>query len=117
MGINEVGRRADVVVDILLHAHEGIVTLFLRDKKYADFQKDPDEAFNDVNNALLRITNRQTGRLESPDFHTDFAVDWKTGKGTNSQLSFMRQEREAERRRLVQNVCGGTGIRGQRQPT
>jgi len=58
------------------------VPLFLRDKKYSDFRKDPDEAFNEVNNALLRISNRQTGRLESPDFHTDFAVDWKTGKST-----------------------------------
>jgi tetratricopeptide (TPR) repeat protein len=58
------------------------VPLFLRDKKYADFRKDPDDGFNDVNSSLLRITNRQTGRSESPDFHTDFALDWKTGKSS-----------------------------------
>jgi hypothetical protein len=58
------------------------VPLFLRDKQHADFRKDPDKAFNEVSNALLRITNRQTGRIESPNFHTDFAVDWKKGRAT-----------------------------------
>jgi hypothetical protein len=54
------------------------IPLFLREKFYANFRKDRDEAFEQVNNALLRISNRQQGRLESPDFYTDWAVDWKT---------------------------------------
>lgn len=56
------------------------VPLFLREKLYADFRKDPDEAFTQINDALLQITSRQQGRMESPDFHTDWAYDWKQGR-------------------------------------
>jgi hypothetical protein len=58
------------------------IPLFLREKLYADFKGNPDEALSQLNDALLRITNRQQGRLESPDFHTDWAYDWKQGKKT-----------------------------------
>jgi hypothetical protein len=53
------------------------IPLFLREKVYADFRKDADEALSQVNDALLRITNRQQGRVESPDFFTDWSYDWK----------------------------------------
>jgi hypothetical protein len=56
------------------------IPLFLKEKLYADFRNDPDAAFNQVQEALARITNRQQGRVESPDFHTDWAYDWKQGK-------------------------------------
>ena len=52
------------------------IPLFLREKLYADFRKDRDEAFEHVDDALLRITNRQQGRLESPNFRTDWSYDW-----------------------------------------
>jgi hypothetical protein len=42
----------------------------------------PDEAFSQVHDALLRITSQQQGRLESPDFPTDWAYDWKQGKSS-----------------------------------
>ena len=58
------------------------IPLFLRDKLYADFRADYDEAVRQVDNSLLRITNHQQGRIESPDFHTDWAYDWKSGKKT-----------------------------------
>ena len=49
----------------------------MRDKMRADFNADPDTAFTQVNDALQRISNRQQGRVESPDFHTDWSFDWK----------------------------------------
>lgn len=52
------------------------IPLFLREKLYADFRKDRDKAFEQVDDALLKITNRQQGRLESPNFHTDWSYDW-----------------------------------------
>ena len=58
------------------------IPLFLQDKLYADFRSKPDEAIKQVSDALLRITNLQQGRLESPDFHTDWAYDWKKGKNS-----------------------------------
>lgn len=53
------------------------VPLFLKDKMYADFRKDPDEAFKQIDTALSRVSNPQQGRLESPKFFTDWSVDWK----------------------------------------
>jgi TIR domain len=58
------------------------IPLFIREKLYADFRKRPDEAFRQLDSALLRISNRQQGRLESPDFHTDWSYDWKKGKNS-----------------------------------
>jgi hypothetical protein len=60
------------------------IPLFLREKLYADFRKDRNEAFEQVDDALLRITNRQQGRSESPNFHTDWSYDWS--KGRDSKL-------------------------------
>jgi TIR domain len=51
------------------------IPLFLRDKLYADFRSDPDEAFRLVDRSLSRISNPSQGRAESPDFFTDFALD------------------------------------------
>lgn len=58
------------------------IPLFLREKLYADFRKDRSEAFEQVDDALLRITNRQQGRLESPNFHTDWSYDWSQGRSS-----------------------------------
>ncbi|ABD07334.1 TIR [Rhodopseudomonas palustris HaA2] len=58
------------------------VPLFLREKLYADFRKDREVALDQVHDALLRITNPQQGRLESPDFHTDWSYDWSKGRSS-----------------------------------
>jgi hypothetical protein len=58
------------------------IPLFLREKLYADFRNNPVEALTQVDDALLRITNPQQGRLESPTFHTDWAYDWSTGRSS-----------------------------------
>ncbi len=52
------------------------IPLFLKDKLYADFRRDPDEAFNLVNQSLARFSNPLQGRAEQPRFNTDWAVDW-----------------------------------------
>jgi hypothetical protein len=52
------------------------IPLFLKDKLYADFRSDPDKAFRLVDRSLGRISNATQGRSESPDFFTDWALDW-----------------------------------------
>ncbi len=52
------------------------IPLFLRDKLYADFRSDPDEAFRLLDRSLSRISNPMQGRTESPEFFTDFSLDW-----------------------------------------
>jgi hypothetical protein len=59
------------------------IPLFLKEKLYADFRKDPDEAFKQVDDALLRITNLQQGRLENPGFYTDWSYDWAKGRSSS----------------------------------
>jgi hypothetical protein len=65
------------------------IPLFLRDKLYADFRKDPDEAFELIDRSLSKITNPTTSRKESPDFLTDFALDWKPKKHRSSEESWI----------------------------
>jgi TIR domain-containing protein len=74
--VRELSERKVLVLPCVIDDCE--IPLFLRDKLYADFRHTPDEAFKQVNDALLRISNNQQGRLDSPDFHTDWSVDWKT---------------------------------------
>lgn len=57
------------------------VPLFLRDKVHADFRTDPDEALEQVNRALARVTNPRQGRAETPRFTTDWSLDWKSIDG------------------------------------
>lgn len=53
------------------------IPLFLRDKLYADFRKNPDEAFDLIDRSLSKYSNPTTGRIESPNFFTDYSVVWK----------------------------------------
>lgn len=53
------------------------IPLFLRDKLYADFRTNPDQAFALVDRSLAKISNALQGRVENPEFHTDWAIDWK----------------------------------------
>src|SRR6266581_6705723 len=52
------------------------IPLFLHEKLYADFRRDPDNAFNDVDRALAKFTNALQARSESPDWNTDWSVSW-----------------------------------------
>lgn len=52
------------------------IPLFLRDKLYADFRRDPDEAFNLVDRSLSKISNPFQGRVDHPNFHTDWSIEW-----------------------------------------
>jgi hypothetical protein len=54
------------------------IPLFLRDKVYADFRANPDEALEQVNRALAGISNPLQGRSEAPRFNTDWSLDWKS---------------------------------------
>lgn len=65
------------------------IPLFLKDKMYADFRKDADKAFNLVDRALARYSNPTTSRVETPNFHTDFAIDWKQEDHAQSEESWI----------------------------
>jgi hypothetical protein len=50
------------------------IPLFLKDKLYADFRRDPDEAFDLVDRSLARFSNLFSDRAEQLKFLTDWAV-------------------------------------------
>ena len=54
-----------------------VIPLFLREKLYADFRADPDQALKDVDRALAAISNPEQGRIDQFKYHTDWSVDWK----------------------------------------
>jgi hypothetical protein len=54
------------------------IPLFLRDKLYADFRKSPQDAFVLLDKSLVGISNATMSQRISPEFNTDFALEWKT---------------------------------------
>lgn len=65
------------------------IPLFLRDKLYADFRTDQDKAFNLIDRSLSKFSNATMTRLETPDFHTDFAIDWKRSNDSQTEETWI----------------------------
>jgi len=62
------------------------IPLFLKEKLYADFRNNPDDALADVDRALARISNPMQGRSETPEFHIDWSVAWGDVDGDPERL-------------------------------
>jgi TIR domain len=82
--IRELDEKQVIVLPCVIDDCE--IPLFLRDKMRANFSADPDTAFTQVNDALLKISNRQQGRIESPEAFTDWSFDWKKNDSTGRWL-------------------------------
>ncbi len=52
------------------------IPLFLRDKLYADFRKSFEDGLRATLEAVAGVASNVMGRVESPEYHTDWAVDW-----------------------------------------
>jgi TIR domain len=72
--VRELEERKTIVMPCVIDDCD--IPLFLRDKLYADFRANPDEAFGLVDRALSQVSNPMQGRSESPNFFTDFSLDW-----------------------------------------
>jgi hypothetical protein len=81
--VRELEEKHTVVMPCVIDDCE--IPLFLRDKLYADFRSDPDQAFSLLDQSLSKISNPNQGRIETPDFFTDFSLDWG-GKDRGSPL-------------------------------
>lgn len=85
--VRELEERHTLVLPCIIDDCE--IPLFLRDKLYADFRKEPDKAFSLVDRSLARISNATMSRIESPDFYTDFSFDWKPIHTDDSEETWM----------------------------
>ncbi len=57
------------------------IPLFLRDKYYADFRINFEKGLRDVLEAIANVTNDTQGRLHTPEYLTDWAVNWSEDTG------------------------------------
>lgn len=88
--VRELEEKRVVVMPVLLEDCD--IPLFLRDKKYADFRKDFDSGLSDLLKAVARVTNDTRSRLEQPEWHTDWAIDWgMDGEAAVYILTFVEQ--------------------------
>lgn len=72
--MRELEEKRVVVLPLLLE--DCAMPVFLKDKKYADFRKDFDAGLRETLIAISAVTSDTQGRIEQPDFHTDFGIAW-----------------------------------------
>jgi hypothetical protein len=72
--IRELEERRVVVLPILLEDCD--ITLFLKEKMYADFRSNFDEGLRAVLQGIEKVTSSVQNRIETPKYHTDWAEDW-----------------------------------------
>ncbi|MGI2036268.1 toll/interleukin-1 receptor domain-containing protein [Rhizobium panacihumi] len=78
--IRELEEKNTIVMPVVID--DCTIPLFLRDKLYANFDKDPDEAFNLIDSSLARISNPSMSRFLQPEHKTDYAFDWRSAPAT-----------------------------------
>ena len=72
--VRELEERKTLIIPCIIDDCD--IPLFLREKMYADFRRNPDAALTQINVALASISNPHQGRIEQPNFHTDWSLDW-----------------------------------------
>ena len=77
--VRELEEKRVVVLPVLREDCE--VPLFLREKMYADFRSDFDGGLKTILEAVARVTNEWQSRLDTPEWHTDWAIDWGEQNG------------------------------------
>ena len=79
IGARARGEKRVVVLPVIVDDCD--IPLFLRDKKYADFRRDPDAALRDILESIAHLTNAWMARTDSPAWHTDWSIDWDNRSG------------------------------------
>lgn len=85
--IRELEERRIVILPLLIEDCD--IPLFLRDKYRADFRDSVDEGLRLVLEALAPVTNLYRARIESPEFFTDYAIDYFEGPYVHRRLTLV----------------------------
>jgi hypothetical protein len=78
--IRELEEKRVIVLPVLIDDCD--IPVFLRDKKYADFRENYDDGLRVTLEAVAKVTSDTQGRIDSPDFHTDWSMDWGEENGS-----------------------------------
>jgi hypothetical protein len=74
--IRELEEKRVVVLTVLME--DCAIPLFLRDKLYADFRTNFDSGLKAILESIAKVTTDSQVRVESPEWHVDWAIDWGT---------------------------------------
>ncbi len=77
--LRELEERRVVVLPVLIEDCQ--IPLFLREKLYADFRSEFDAGLRTVLESVAKISNMNTGRIDEPSYHSDWALDWGEIRG------------------------------------
>jgi hypothetical protein len=72
--MRELEEKRVVVLPLLLEDCD--IPVLLKEKKYADFRKDFDAGLRETLIGISSVTFDTQGRIEQPNFHTDFGIGW-----------------------------------------
>jgi hypothetical protein len=72
--LRELEERRVIVLPVLVE--DCRIPIFLREKIHADFRTDFDDGLRTILEAVARITNPNMSRIDGPEYHYDWALDW-----------------------------------------
>lgn len=88
--VRELEERRVVVLPVVIEDCE--IPLFLRGKLYADFRNDFDRGLRTILETVARVTSDTLGRIDEPEFHVDWAIDWgREGAFLGIRLTLIEQ--------------------------
>jgi len=74
--LRELEEKRVIVLPVLVENCE--IPIFLRDKLYADFRSNFDSGVEKILESVAGIANAGTGRIDTPTYDTDWALEWGT---------------------------------------
>ncbi len=88
--MRELEEKKVIVLPVLLEDCD--VPLFLKEKMYADFRSNFDNGLSDILEGIAKVTNASQSRIEYPNFHVDWSVDWGFTEEDTLNLKFILVE-------------------------
>ncbi len=104
--LRELKERRVFVLPVLKEDCE--IPIFLQDKLYADFRTDFDTGLKAVLDAVSLITKDTLGRIDFPEWHTDYSIYWGLfDSQLMVEITLVEQARDRPFTALVQMVITG----------
>lgn len=88
--MRELEEKKVIILPVLLE--ECNMPIFLKEKMYADFRSNFDDGLSDILEGIAKVTNASQSRIEYPNFHVDWAIDWGYTEEGTLNLKFLLVE-------------------------
>ncbi len=85
--IRELEGKGNIIIPVVTDDCD--IPIFLREKMYADFRGDWDEAYRMLSETLSKYSNLDQGRFDNPEFHVDYSSEYVS---KNDQIIGLRYQ-------------------------